>query len=512
MSEIITNPFREGLPSEKLPDPSAIVIFGIRGDLAQRKLFPALMHLSQSGRIPEDCALIGVSRREIGDEKLRRSLFDSAAKYAPEVSQDESFREKCEPRVFSCAEDHERGEAYTRLPELLNRLQKERGTGGNILFYLSVPPTSFEPIVRSLGASRLNQESNGQWRRIIIEKPFGRDLESARELGNTLERVFREDQTYRIDHYMGKETVQNILVLRLANTIIEPLWNNHYIDHVQITAAESLGVEDRAGYYEEAGALRDMIQNHLIQILAMLAMEPPAKLTPEGIRNEKQKVLEAIRPLDRSELDTAIVRAQYGAGTAAGKSGLEYRREKGVNPNSQTETFCAIRVFVDNWRWQGVPFYLRTGKRLPKRITEAAIFFKPVVHRVFAHDIGDLTSPNVLAIRIQPNEGITLKFMAKLPGHATHLRPVDMEFRYGTSFGGRISDAYERLLLDAMLGDPTLFARRDSVEESWKFVTPILEHWSMKTSEPLPQYAAGTWGPPEADLLMEADGRAWREL
>ncbi len=509
--EFSTNPFHEGLLSERLPDPCAIVIFGIRGDLVRRKLFPALMHLAQAGKLPEHCALIGVSRNEMSDSDLRSMLFESAQQFAPEVSHTGKFRKSCESLIFSCDEDHEHGEAFTKLPALLKKLEKSHGTGGNVLFYLSVPPSSYAPIVRSLGASGLNHERNG-WRRMIIEKPFGHDLDSARELGQIVEQVFREDQVYRIDHYMGKETVQNILVLRLANTIIEPLWNNHYIDHVQITAAESLGVERRAGYYEEAGALRDMVQNHLIQILAMIGMEPPATLAPEAVRNEKQKVIEAIRPFSDTDLATAVVRAQYAAGISEGKSVPGYRDESGVAPQSRTETFCALRMRIDNWRWQGVPFYLRTGKRLPKRMTEVAIQFKPVAHRVFQRSAADLDTPNVLAIRIQPNEGITLKFIAKLPGHAVRLRPVDMEFRYGTSFGGRISDAYERLLLDAMLGDPTLFARRDSVEESWKIITPLLQYWEQHQSKPLPHYAAGTWGPPEADLLLEEDGRAWRAL
>jgi glucose-6-phosphate 1-dehydrogenase len=511
-TEIQLNPFRVGLPEERPPEPCVLVIFGAGGDLAQRKLFPALMNLARDGSLPEQCVMLGVFRSPRDDEHFRQTVFESAAKYAPDAPQDADFKAKFGQRIFAVPENPAEGEAYQLMPGVIERLSRDFKIPGNVLFYLSVPPSQYGHIVKSLGASRLTRPKNNSWTRIIVEKPFGHDLTSARELNRALGDVFDERQIYRIDHYMGKETVQNILVLRLANAFFEPLWNNHFIDHVQITAAESLGVEDRAAYYEEAGALLDMIQNHLLQILSMVALEPSATLAPEAIRNEKAKVLEAIRPFSSQDLASSVVRAQYGNGAVSGRQVPAYLSEKGVNPQSRTETYCALRLWVDNWRWQGVPFYLRTGKRLPKRITEVAIQFKPVPHNVFQVSPTDLVDPNILAIRIQPNEGITLKFVAKLPGHAVRLRSVDMEFRYGTSFGGRISDAYERLLLDAMLGDPTLFARRDAVEEGWRFADPILQAWASDPAPPVPQYAAGSWGPPEADALIEGDGREWRIL
>ncbi|HEY3293873.1 MAG TPA: glucose-6-phosphate dehydrogenase [bacterium] len=512
LMELAANPFRSGLIAERPPDPCGLVIFGAVGDLARRKLFPALMSLMQEGKLPESTFMIGVTRREMSKEEMCKTIFDSAQEFAPDVVQDERFREQFAARIFPCTDDPGTGEGFAQLQDMLKDLSEKRGTRGNVLFYLAVPPSAFEPIVTELGKGGLNKPTDGAWARIIVEKPFGHDLDSARKLAHTLQEVFPEEQVYRIDHYMGKEAVQNILVLRLANTILEPLWNNHYIDHVQITAAEALGVEDRAAYYEETGALRDMMQNHLLQILSMIALEPPASLDPEAVRNEKTKVLQAIRRYTPDDVKSSVIRGQYAAGTVGGKNVPGYREEKGVDPKSRTETFCALRLWVDNWRWHGVPFYLRTGKRLPKRITEVAIQFKPVPHMIFPVSPVDLVEPNVLSIRIQPGEGIILKFIVKLPGHAVRLRSVSMEFRYGASFGGRISDAYERLLLDAMLGDPTLFARFDAVEEGWKFAMPLLNTWQAEQDGPLPHYPAGSWGPSEADQLIEQDGREWRIL
>jgi len=510
--ELTGNPFRAGLNAERPPDPCALVIFGAVGDLARRKLFPALMNLIQEGNLPESTFMIGVTRRDISKDEMCKTIFESAQEFAPDLPLDDSFKQEFASRIFPCTDDPSTGQGFATLSAVLKEISQQRGTRGNVMFYLAVPPSAFEPIVQELGKSGLNKPQDGAWTRIIIEKPFGHDLDSARQLARALQGVFPEEQVYRIDHYMGKEAVQNILVLRLANIILEPLWNRQYIDHVQITAAESLGVEDRAGYYEETGALRDMVQNHLLQILSMIALEPPASLEPEAVRDEKTKVLKSIRRLSMEDVASSVVRAQYAAGAVGGKDVPGYREEKDVDANSRTETYSALRLWIDNWRWSGVPFYLRTGKRLPKRITEVAIQFKPVPHMIFELSPVDLVQPNVLSIRIQPGEGISIKFTVKLPGHALRLRSVSMEFRYGASFGGRLSDAYERLLLDAMLGDPTLFARFDAVEEGWKFAMPILKAWERQKDTPLPQYPAGSWGPPDADRLIEDDGRVWRTL
>ncbi|MBI5060168.1 glucose-6-phosphate dehydrogenase [candidate division KSB1 bacterium] len=506
------NPFRAGLLQDRAADPCLIVIFGATGDLAQRKLFPALMNLARGGELARETVMIAVSRRPLDASVFRATVLDSAAKFAPDSPRDPDFLERFAHRLFVHSEELSGTNPFVTLPDKLKQIAAAHNTRDNILFYLSVPPSTYEPLVLKLGASGLARSAENGWTRIIVEKPFGRDLQTARRLNTTLAEAFDEQQIYRIDHYLGKETVQNILVLRLANALFEPLWNYRYIDHVQITAAEALGVEDRAAYYEESGALRDMIQNHLLQILAMVAMEPPATLTPEAIRDEKNKALAAIRPLTADDVRKSVVRAQYAAGAVSGRAVPEYLAEQGVNPQSRTETFTALRLWIDNWRWKGVPFYLRTGKRMPKRSTEVAIQFRDVPHMVFDDSPLNQVERNTLAIRIQPNEGISLKFNAKLPGHALHLRGVDMEFRYGTSFGGRISDAYERLLLDGMLGDPTLYARRDAVEAGWSFASPILKHWEQDIASELPQYPAGSWGPAEADILLAQDGRRWRKI
>jgi glucose-6-phosphate 1-dehydrogenase len=512
MNSAIENPFREGLLMDRPAEPCAIVIFGATGDLAQRKLFPALLHLCQEDRISRETVFLAVSRSGLELQPFREKVLASAKEFAPDSVTDEAAARKFLERIFVHSEDTTSDEPFHYLQDHLNRLADSHGTRGNLLFYLSIPPTGYEALIRKLGASGFANTANDRWARIIIEKPFGRDLTSALHLNSVLEQVFHEDQVYRIDHYLGKETVQNILVLRLANILFEPLWNYKYIDHVQITAAESLGVEDRAQYYDEFGALRDMIQNHLLQILSMIAMEPPATLSAEAIRDEKIKVLKAIHLCDSGDIRECAIRAQYAAGAVGGKVVPDYLNEQGVKMHSRIETFAALRLRVDNWRWTGVPFYLRTGKRLSKRATEVAIQFKNVPHMVFESSPLDLMEPNVLSIRIQPNEGISLKFVAKLPGLAVHLRPVDMEFRYGASFGGRISDAYERLLLDAMNGDQTLFARGDQVIEGWKFAEPILSAWERDATSSLPTYVAGSWGPPEADTMIASDGRTWRKL
>jgi len=379
------------------------------------------------------------------------------------------------------------------------------------LCYLASPPDTFATVVKRLGAAGLSHESDNRWARVVVEKPFGRDLESARLLNGRLRRWFREEQIYRIDHYLGKETVQNILVFRLANGIFEPVWNRQHVDHVQITVAEDLGVESRGPYYEEAGAIRDMIQNHVLQLLALVAMEPPVSLDAGAVRDEKVKVLNSLHPLVGGEIDRAVVRGQYGPGLSHGEPVAGYRQEAGVAPDSRTDTFVAMRVFVDTWRWAGVPFYLRTGKRLPKRVTEISLQFKEPPLLLFGQGRGGGPEPNVLAVHVQPDEGITLKFGSKVPGPNVRVRPVHMDFRYGTSFGGKTAEAYERLLLDALLGDSTLFARWDEVERAWEIMQGLIEIWSSEPG-PYPNYEAGSWGPEAADALMARDDREWRRL
>lgn len=416
------------------------------------------------------------------------------------------------PRIYYHRSEFGTAEGYTALAERLDKLDAERGTLGNRLFYLSVAPSEFEGILQQLAAAGLNQSKPGAWTRVIVEKPFGTDLASARELNSVVNKVFREQDTFRIDHYLGKETAQNIMVLRFANSMFEPLWNNRYIDHVQITATEPLGVEARGPYYEGSGALRDMVQNHLLQLLCLVAMEPPSNLHADSIRDEKVKVVRALRRLSPAEVDENVVRGQYSAGAINGKEVVAYRQEERVSPESMIETFVALKVNIDNWRWSEVPFYLRVGKRMPKAGAEIAITFKNAPNVLFNKD-ETAVGPNVLVIRIQPDEGISLRIQSKRPGASLRIEPVKMDFHYGTSFGKASPEAYERLLLDAMSGDATLFARRDEVEEAWDFIDKIEHAWHQNPTPPvLAEYASGSWGPAEADQLLERDGRSWRRF
>ncbi len=396
---------------------------------------------------------------------------------------------------------------YQRLKQVLEQIDRERGTAGNRMYYLATPPSFFPVITEQLGQAGLVSDAatGAGWTRVVIEKPFGRDLATARELNRVVHGVFDEAQVYRIDHYLGKETVQNILHFRFANAIWEPIWNRRYVDHVQITVAEDLGVETRGGYYEEAGIVRDMLENHMLQLLTLTAMEPPVSFDADAVRDEKVKVLRGMRPFDLQRVQSDVVRGQYGAGWIGGKAVPAYRQEQKVAPDSQTATYVAATFYIDTWRWEGVPFYLRSGKRLPKRVTEIAIQFRPVPQLLFGP-----TDPNVLAMRIQPDEGISLQFEAKVPGPTARHRPVAMDFRYGTAFATAPAEAYQRLLLDVMLGDSTLFARRDEVEAAWTLVAPILNTWAATQATDLPNYEAGTWGPEAADQLLEASGRRWR--
>ncbi len=507
----LDNPLRTGLRLGRTPEPCTMVIFGASGDLTSRKLVPALYNLARERRLPAGFSVLGFARREWDDRYFREVLqagVNANSRSGPaEPDLWASFAEGIFYHRASFAEPA----GYTSLGARLAAIDTERDTGGNRVFYLATPPEAYPEIIAQLGAHGLNRSANGGWTRIIIEKPFGHDLESARALNRQVLAVFDEQQVYRIDHYLGKETVQNLLVFRFANGIFEPIWNRRYVDHVQITVAESIGVEDRGGYYDRAGALRDMIQNHLTQLLTLTAMEPPVAYDPDAVRDEKVKVLRAIRPISPAEALDATVRGQYGPGSISGRPVGGYRTERGVAPTSQTETYVALRLFIESWRWAGVPFYLRSGKALPRRVSEIAVQFRSAPTMLFADTPVNASEPNVLAITIQPDEGISLKFGSKVPGQA-QIRPVTMDFRYGTSFGVASPEAYERLLLDCMLGDSTLFTRRDEVEASWALLTPIQQGWAAAEPLPFPNYEAGTWGPAAADTFIARDGRAWRRL
>ncbi|MFQ5656472.1 MAG: glucose-6-phosphate dehydrogenase [Candidatus Methylomirabilales bacterium] len=503
------NPLRAGLRIERTAPPCAVIIFGASGDLTKRKLVPALYSLAAQNLLASGFSIVGTARTPMDDEAFRAAMRDAINRFSDAGPADGAVWESFVSGLFYAPTDPKKPESYTKLAELLAELDRKRGTARNRLFYLSTPPGLSGHIIRLLGATGLNRSSNGGSTRIIIEKPFGHDLESARALNREVLAVFTEDQVYRIDHYLGKETVQNIMVLRFANGIFEPIWNRRYIDHVQITATESLGVEGRGGYYEQAGAFRDMIQNHLLQVLAHVAMEPPASMEANAVRDEKTKLVRAIRPMASDEVDQFAVRGQYGEGSVGGQPVKGYRQEEGVSPESSTETYAAVKFLIDDWRWADVPFYLRTGKHLPKRVTEVAIQFRRAPHLLFKHAASGLMEPNALILRLQPDEGISLNFSAKMPGQAVNIRTVRMDFQYGTSFGKRSPEAYERLLLDAMLGDSTLFARGDMVEIAWELAMPILEAWQQPARN-FPNYEAGTWGPKEADEFLERDGRRWR--
>src|SRR5467141_3143103 len=460
------NPLREGLSTRPVPQPCSIVIFGATGDLTHRKLIPAVYNLAADGELPAGVAIVGFARRPKSDDEFRRDLEEATRKFSRQPVRDEIWKTFAGSIFYHQSEfDDESG--YKRLAERLNEIDKNHGTRGNRLFYFAAAPDQFEPILKHLKTASLNETRQGSWVRVIIEKPFGTDLASARELNRIVRNSFAEEQTYRIDHFLGKETAQNILVLRFANAIFAPLWNTHYVDHVQITAAETLGVEGRAGYYEGAGALHDMVQNHLLQLLCLVAMEAPSDLSADSIRDEKVKVVRCLRRIAADEVAANIVRGQYTKGAIHGEPVVGYREEQNVDPHSETETYVALRLFIDNWRWADVPVYMRVGKRLPKSATEISIQFKKAPAVLFNKGLSD---QNVLVIRIQPDEGISLRIQAKVPGTSFRVEPVKMDFHYRTSFGKASPEAYERLLLDAMSGDATLFARRDEVEEAWAFI------------------------------------------
>ncbi len=504
-----TNPFRTGLRLARAPEACAVVVFGASGDLTARKLMPALYNLARERLLPGGFSVVGFSRRDWSDEQFRSAMKEAVAKFSREPLQEDIWATFARELHYVSADFSDAG-GYTRLAERLAKQDHSHGASGNRLFYLATPPPVYATIAARLGeAGLVGGSAEGGWTRLVVEKPFGRDLASARQLNQDLGVVFRERQIYRIDHYLGKETVQNILVFRFGNGIFEPVWNRRYVENVQVSVAETVGVEGRGSYYEGAGALRDMVQNHLLQVLSLVAMEPVASFHGDAVRDEKAKVFQAIVPIEHPATDT--VRAQYAAGAILGQDVPAYRNEDGVAPDSTTETFAALKLEVENWRWAGVPFYLRVGKRLPKRATEVAITFKTAPLHLFREMGGDNPAPNLLVLRIQPDEGISLRFGAKVPGTRSDVRPVNMDFRYGSSFGVEAPEAYERLLLDAMLGDSTLFTRWDGVELAWELLTPVLEAWRGAES-PLETYEAGSWGPGGARQLIERDGREWHRM
>lgn len=508
------NPLMAGLEKALVPQPCTLIIFGGSGDLSRRKLLPALYNLALDGHLPAGFEVIGFARSEMDDAKYRSFACEAVQKFSRRPY-DAAHWAEFERALHYQTASFDDPKSYQALKSRLDEIEARGATLGNRIFYLAIPPSFIGLCARQLKEAGLVHPAKGaeQFSRIIVEKPLGHDLESARKINDELAHVFDESQIYRIDHYLGKETVQNILVMRFGNSIFEPLWDEKHIDHVQITVAEEEGVGTRAGYYEEAGALRDIVQNHILQLLCMVAMEPPYVMDPEVIRSHKLEVLRCLRPFTPQDVERYVVRAQYSAGFCRGLPVVGYRQEKGVKIDSTTETYVALRTFVDNWRWAGVPFYLRTGKRMAKRATEITVQFKNVPRVLFNVDATNPLEPNVLAIRIQPDEGISLRISAKLPGARVRIYPVKMDFRYGTTFGADATpEAYERLILDVMAGDPTLFMRRDEVEAAWQWIDLVQEAWQQKAPERLPEYAAGTWGPPEADRLIESDGRRWRTL
>ncbi len=490
--------------------PCVMVLFGAAGDLSKRLLMPSLYNLVKRQLLPEEFAVVGFAHGQMNTEDFRQKISRDIQEFATDSVEPDVW-EWLVQRLYYISGNFEDPSAYQQLRDLLATVDSERGTGGNYLYYLATASNFFSPIVQQLGKAGLAQEESGHWRRVIIEKPFGNDLESARTLNQSLGSVLSESQIYRIDHYLGKETVQNILVFRFGNGLFEPVWNRNYIDHVQITVAETVGVEGRGNFYEGAGALRDMVQNHMFQLLAMTAMEPPLSFEASALRDEKSKLLSAILPLSPEEVLSQTVRGQYGKGTLRGKQLSDYRAEPRVSPDSNTETYVALKLMIDNWRWAGVPFYLRTGKALPQRVSEIAIQFKRVPHLMFQKTSVERVPPNFLVMHIQPDEGISLQFGAKVPGPAVRMGAVEMDFHYHDYFGTQPSTGYETLLYDCMIGDAILFQRSDNVELGWSVVQPILDVWTT-LPEHFPNYAAGTWGPQSADQLLERDGRHWRKI
>jgi glucose-6-phosphate 1-dehydrogenase len=504
------NPFQDPLRFERRVPPCAIVIFGANGDLTKRKLMPALYRLAYERRIPQSFGVIGNSRTHMSDEEFRSKMKESVQQFIENSPFDEAVWQSFEQSLYYVSGDLKDSKCYQAIKTKLGEIERDHQTNGNVLYYLSTQPSYYASAVQQLGAAGL-QKGNG-WRRLVVEKPFGHDLNSAKELSNQIHEVFPEEDVYRIDHYLGKETVQNVLAFRFGNGIFEPLWNRRYVNHVQITAAESIGVEGRGAYYQEAGALRDMIQNHLLQVMATVTMEPPTVFDANNVRDERAKLLRAVRVMKKDEVPLYAVPGQYGPAKIGGSEVPGFRQEEGVDPQAQTDTYAAATFFIDNWRWAGVPFYIRSGKRMPKRVTDIAIQFDAPPLSMFEQQtrLGPRSPrPNLLILRIQPEEGISLRFLSKSPGSGMRVRPVSMDFNYGSSFGERTPTAYETLLVDAMIGDATLYTRQDMVEASWRVVEPILEVW-QNTKFDFPNYDAGTWGPKASDEMLARQGHVWR--
>ena len=494
--------------TQKISDPCIMVIFGATGDLTKRKLFPALYNLAQEKFLPESFAVVGVGRQEFTVEEFRAKVRSDLKEFIIN-SLDKKLIDWFVERTYYVGGDFGEDKTFKNLQKTLAEVAKNHDAPRNYFFYLATPPTLFAPVAEEVCKMGLCGQENG-WRRFIFEKPFGRDLESAKKLNEELAKILDESQIYRIDHYLGKETVQNILVFRFGNSIFEPIWNRNFIDHVQMTVAESLGVEQRGGYYNTAGALRDMIPNHIFQLITLTAMEPPVSFEADAVRDEQAKILCAMQPFSPEDVLHKAVRGQYDAGKIDGKKVVAYRSEQDVSPTSNTETFAALKLSIDNWRWADVPFYVRTGKRLPEKHTTINVVFKKAPFILFRDTPVEKLTTNRIVIHIQPDEGITLHFGAKIPGPIVNTGAVDMDFNYVDHFGEQISTGYERLLFDCMIGDATLFQRADMVESSWRVVSPVLDVWQAIPARDFPNYEAGTWGPEEADELLRADGRKWR--
>lgn len=512
MAELTPHPFEEPGLTTRFIEPCLLVIFGATGDLTAHRLLPAIYNLGREGQLPSQFACVGFARKEKSHAVFRQEMKSAIDRFSRTRPTDEPFWTQFQEKIFYHACDFQDDAGYLRLKQLLAQLDAQLGTRGNRVFYLSTQPSFFSPICEKLHQHGLVYDAaqvKDRWSRVIIEKPFGHDLTSAIQLQKSLLQFLKEEQIFRIDHYLGKETVQNILVFRFANSFFESLWNSRYIDHVQITVAEDIGIGTRGAFYEEEGLVRDIVQNHMMQLISLVAMEPPVSLKADDVRNEKVKVLQALRIGESGEPFSAAVRGQYGPGLVNGREVFGYKQETNVRPHSSVETYAAICLYIENWRWAGVPFYLRGGKRLPKRASEIAIIFKDPPSVLF-QEKGKRSEPNVLALRLQPDEGSSLKMNCKVPGPQSPIQPVKMDFRYGSYFGMARPEAYERLILDCILGDSTLFAREDEVFTSWRLFTPILEHWAQHPVDDFPNYAAGTWGPSAAEQLLAKDRRQWR--